>query len=123
LWEIPRTVHFVDATDDELTGAARASTMHLVNAFQPAVGNYQLIVTGLRPGLYALTINGRSSDGTAQPMIQVPGVTGVGSTSAFQIQYSSTPGATSSVVTVATLPGTLADLANSLQLGLIDNAG
>jgi hypothetical protein len=53
----------------------------------------------------------------------LPGVTSPGSTSMFQVQFSSTSGTSLTVSRVATFQNTLADIANSLALGLIGNEG
>jgi hypothetical protein len=77
----------------------------------------------VQPGLFTVTVHTYAQDGSALPLISVPGVASVGSTASFQIQYSSTPGGGSSVTRVATFPSTLADISNSFTLGLIDNQG
>jgi hypothetical protein len=121
--EIPQSTYFVDATDDEETGEPPTSTMHLVNAFQPTAGTYRVTISGVQLGTYTLEVSWASSDGAIQPKILVPGVARVGSISTFQIQYSPMPGASLTAARVASFQSTLADIANSLQLALIDNAG
>jgi hypothetical protein len=82
-----------------------------------------MTVTGLQQGPYALTLNATSSDGTAQPMISIPGIAGVGSISSFQVQYTSLAGSAVTLSRIATFQSILADINNSLALNLIDNAG
>jgi len=64
-----------------------------------------------------------SQDGSSQPEVLITGIAGPGSSSPFSIQVNSAPGAKSTVVAAATFPSTLADIDNSLSLGLIDNQG
>jgi hypothetical protein len=120
---IPNSTHYVEATDDEQTGAAPTEFSHVVDIFQPGRGNYQIIAAGLHLGTYVLVVRPFSQDGSAQPELSMSDIANVGSTSTFQVQYSSTPGAKSTVARVATFQTTLADISNSLQLGLMDNAG
>src|SRR6185437_15344495 len=64
-----------------------------------------------------------SQDGSSQPGVLIPGIAGPGSSAEFSIQLTSTPGSTSTITVAATISSTLADINNSLQLGLIDNHG
>ena len=64
-----------------------------------------------------------SQDGGPQPGIVFRGVTGEGSTSSFEIDFISTPGAVTRVIRVATFESTLVDIRNSRALGLIDSDG
>jgi hypothetical protein len=120
---IPQSTHVIDATDDEETGAPPIGSMHLVNIFQPSNGSYQVAVTAIQPGPYTLNLNTYSTDGSAQPPLSIGGIAGVGSSSTFQVQFSGSVGASPSLTRVATFDSTLADISNSLQLGLIDSAG
>ena len=51
------------------------------------------------------------------------GITAPGATSTIQVEYTPTGGTVSKITLVATPQGTLADIANSLQLNWIDNKG
>ena len=121
--EIPNSTHYVEATDDEQTGAVPTEFSHIVSIFQPGSGNYQIVLAGLHSGTYAFAVTAFSQDGSAQPVVVVQGVATVGSISSFQIQFSSSSGSSTTVARIASFQSTLADIANSLQLGLIANAG
>jgi hypothetical protein len=62
-------------------------------------------------------------DGSPQPDVLIPGIAGPGSSTSFSIQLTSAPGSTPTITVAATFSSTLADINNSLQLGLIDNQG
>jgi hypothetical protein len=123
LREIPQSVHSIDALVNDDTGDPPSGQSHTVNVFQPTTGTYTIIVAGLQLGQYQFGVRAYSQDGSAQPALSIPAIASVGSTSTFQIQFSSTPGETSTLTGVATFQSTLANIANSLRLGLIDNAG
>jgi hypothetical protein len=63
-----------------------------------------------------------ASDGTLQTTA-FPGVTIGGAATTYQVQYSPAPGSPSTVTLIASFQSTLADINNSLELGLIDNNG
>ena len=120
--EIPRSSYGQDFVSDNDTGQASGVT-HSINLFQPIQAAYQITVTGLKAGIYNLSIASFSTDGTRQPRALLAGIAAVASNSAFQVQFSPTPGSVPSVSRIATFQSTLADITNSLALGLIDNAG
>jgi hypothetical protein len=122
LKEIPGASYSEEAIDDDETGAP-GLTNRSVNVFQPPSGFYQVAITGVRLGTYALEIIPFRVDGSAEPRFFVPGIAAPGSISTFQTQYSSTSGSSSTVVRTATFQSTLADISNALQLGLIDETG
>ncbi len=121
--EIPGSAHFIDALRNDETGEPPTESGHSVQIFQPQQGTYRVILVGLKLGTYVLIVSPFSQDGSAQPEVRIPGISVAGSTSTFQIQFMSTPGALSTVVRVASFDGTLADINSSFQLGLIDNEG
>ena len=121
--EIPNSVYFRDALIDDVTGALPTETTHLAHIFQPAPGTYQIIITGLKLGTYNLSTRMFSQDGSSQPDSTITGVAGPGSTSSFSIQLSVVSGASPIVRRTPTFQSALADINNSLQLGLIDNQG
>jgi hypothetical protein len=96
---------------------------HSVDVLQPAQGTYVINVEGNQLGTYVLVVAPFSQDGTAQPRPTISGITGAGSSSSFQVNMTSSPGSTSQVVLTASFQSTLADIGNSLALGLIDNQG
>lgn len=120
--EIAQSSYGQDFLTDNDTGEAGGVT-HSVNVFQPSQGVYQISVTGLKLGTYNLSIASFSTDGVPQPRFSFAGITNVSSRTSFQIQFSSIPGATSTVILAASFENTLADIRNSFQLGLIDNDG
>jgi hypothetical protein len=121
--DIPGSAHFRDALDDDETGEPDFESAKFVQIFQPSQGVYRIILIGLKVGIYALSVDSFSADGSSKPELSVSGVTASGSASSFQIEFSSTPGAATTVLRVATLQSTLDDIGNSLQLDLIDNHG
>jgi hypothetical protein len=84
---------------------------------------YSVVISGLRLGTYTLTAHAFSADGSIQPNLSTDGMAAPGTTSAFKIAYNPSPGSSLNIVRVATFQTTLADISNSLQLGLIDNGG
>jgi Putative Ig domain/FIMAH domain/Peptidase_C39 like family len=108
-------------TDTETLDAT--SEVYSVSYSFPEVGTYAVQLIGLKSGTYQLTINSFDVNGAHQNYIVTPGVTVNGSSSKFQLKYSPAPGAVTTVTRFATFGSTLADIANSLALGLIDNEG
>jgi hypothetical protein len=121
--EIPDSVYFRDSEENQIAGQLDTGVSHSVLIPTPALGAYQAIVTGLTPGPYTLYVRTYSTDGTPQPVTRIQGIVGTGSTKTFQIQFASTPGSASAAVPMITFQNVLDDINNSLQLGLIDNAG
>ena len=123
LEEIPQSVHFVDSLRNDVTLTPPNGKSHSVLVFQPFAGPYTVLVTGLELGTYLLEADSFSTDGTPQVGTSVNGIASVGSSSTFQIQFGSAPNVSSTIARVASFQSALADIANSLALGLIDNAG
>jgi hypothetical protein len=121
--DIPQSAHFRDAIDDDITGEPATDVGHIVEISGPPQGLYQVVVTGLEPGSYALAVRPFSQNGSAEPMVALLGIAGPGTTATFQVQLATIPGGTSQLKRVASFQGTLDDITNSLQLGLIDNQG
>jgi hypothetical protein len=94
-----------------------------VEILGPPQGLYQVVVTGLKLGPYALAIRPFSQNGSSEPMVALLGIAGPGTTATFQLQLATIPGGTSQLNLVASFQGTLGDIANSVQLGLLDNQG
>ncbi|HEX7286531.1 MAG TPA: C39 family peptidase [Candidatus Angelobacter sp.] len=120
---IASSVYFRDSIRDDVSDAPPSEVSHLIEISQPAQGNYQVVVTGVKLGTYFLSSRMFSRDGSPQPDILIPGIAGPGSTSSYAMQVNSTPGAASSVSIAATFSSTVDDITNSLHLGLIDNQG
>src|ERR1700693_2862806 len=121
--QIPRSVYFRDGLEDDVTGAHPTAVAHFADVFQPSQGLYKITITGLKLGTYTLSTRMFSQDGSPQPERTLVGIAGVGSTSSVSLELSPSPGAVPRVKRLATFAGTLADISNSLQLGLIDNRG
>jgi hypothetical protein len=121
LQQIPGSAYFQDQIGDDVDGSSATGENHMVQILTPVQGTYQIVVTGLQPGLYSVLVHLYSQDGSPQALARFQGIAALGSSSSYQIQYTSTPGATSSVLLGATFQSTLADISNALQLGLIDN--
>jgi hypothetical protein len=74
-------------------------------------------------GMYDIEIFAFSENGSPQPRVILEGIAQQGSSTTFELEYSSQAGSTLQAKRVATFASTLADINNSLQLGLIDNQG
>jgi hypothetical protein len=126
VFEIPDGSYFRDFpfADDAGTDTANGDGSGIKTAYVPAAqnGTYQLIVTGTQLGTYTLHFGTRAANGTVQ-MVSTFGIVGIGTTVGYKIAYSSAPGASGPPVLLATFVGILADINNSLQLGLINNQG
>jgi hypothetical protein len=122
---LPNSAYFVqdNSVDTDAETLPATSTTYSVGSLLPKDGTYTVQLTGLQAGSYQLGIKSFDVNGKAQTYILTPGIANVGSSSTFRVQYVSTPGATSTVTRLATFDSTLADIANSLALDLIDNAG
>jgi hypothetical protein len=121
---IPQSYHFTDELDDDAPGdGIPIGPTHTVGILQPLQGTFQINVVGLKLSTFQLQISSIAQDGTATPPLTVTGITGPGSTLVFSLNFSSTPGSELSASRVASFPATLADIANSLSLLLIDNGG
>jgi hypothetical protein len=123
LQDIPHSSHFIDSLRDDETGEPPVGKSQFVDIAQPAQGIYSINLVGLQLGSFMFSVHTRTTDGASQVDAQIPGIAGPGSNTGFTLQYSSNPGASSSLVRVATFQSALGDIANALQLGLIDNAG
>ncbi len=119
---IPGSAYFSDSINDDETGVP-ADVTRQVPVFQPQQGTFNVNVNGTILGTYSLSIQVYSQDGGAQPGIVLAGIEGPGSTTLYQVQLVSAPGSVSTAILVANFSSTLADIGNSLQLGLIGNSG
>jgi hypothetical protein len=100
--QIPQSVYFGDSLRDDVTLAPPDTWSHSVLIFQPAIGMYTIALTGQQLGSYTLEVDAFFTDATAQPELTIPGIAAAGSTSTYQIQYSSLPGTVSTVTLMAT---------------------
>lgn len=122
LRQIPNSSHPEDRIDGDETGEI-GYTMHTVSVFQPVAGNYVVEVSGLKAGSFTLMLIPFASDRSYELQAALPGVAAAGSTSMFSLRYSPMPESTPNLVRIASFASATADITNSLQLGLIDNAG
>jgi len=91
--EIPGSSVFVDAIDDDVTGAAATSFAVNVGIPNPA-GTYRVLVVGMgRPS--ELRVDVYSVDGSAQPLILVPLSLEKGSRREFRLDVNTAPGSSS----------------------------
>lgn len=116
---IKNSAHFVDSYGNDVTSQAPSATGHFVDIFQPNLGNFSTNVVGLTPGIFELRIRAFSTDGSSQPALSVSGISGLNSSTTFQIHYLSVIGSTPAVTLIATFQSTLEDISNSRQLGLM----
>ena len=121
--EISRSSYWQDFLTDDDTGDRITGITHSVNLLQLAADTYQVQVTGLKLGTYALLIAPFSHDGSPQATSSIPGIAEPGSVSTFQIKYSPDMGAIPETARIVTFQGTLRDITDSLKLGLIDDVG
>lgn len=123
LKNIPQSNYVTDVVGSaEVVVDTAPRIAHSVDMLQPAQGTYVVQVEGSQPGTYSLVVAAFSQDGTAQPRPTISGIAGAGSSSSFQINLTSSPGGISQVVQMASFQTTLADISNSLALGLIKNS-
>lgn len=120
---IAGSAYFSDRLDNDETGEPGTDTVRQVPIFSPSVGTFNIQVNGTKLSPYSLSVRAFSQDGSAQPFIVLRGIGAPGSTSQYQIQFVSSPGSVSTGGVFATFQGTMSDISNSLQLGLIDNKG
>jgi hypothetical protein len=120
---IPGSAYFSDSIDDEFNGVPAIDVVRQVPIFQPQQGAFNVNVNGTKLATYSLSVRAFSQDGSAQPDIVLPGIEGPGSMTLYQVQFISSPGSVSNATLIASFVSTLADINNSLQLGLIDNPG
>jgi hypothetical protein len=120
--EIPKSAYLRTQVADDVTGETTTGLTHSIQVLTPTAGPYALTVSGVAQGLYNVSVHFYSEDGTAGSLTLV-GVANNGSSSTFQIEFSPTSTTGSTVSRMATFASTLADIANSLQLALMDNSG
>ena len=89
--EIGASNYFREGLRDEQDRAAPDAFNHSFESFQPAVGIYSVLVTGLGLGVYNLSIYVRSRDGSSPPSIEIQGVAGLGSSDSYRINFSPVP--------------------------------
>jgi len=121
--EIPRSVAFIDALANDITGAPATSFTSMISIFQPGGGAYEIGVTGTSLKVFTLSIRQFATDGSPDAPLSIMGVTNQGVTSTFTIQVNTVPGVIARAVRVSTFQSALVDLNNLASLGLINNDG
>jgi hypothetical protein len=98
LQQIPGSAYFVDRiTDGDAPGQTEPES-HIANIFQPAQGNYLVVVTGLRQGPFTLNINAFSQDGGPELPVVVTGMAEPGATFTYHVTYNPAPGSPLTVI-------------------------
>ena len=93
LSEIPNSVYFTDALDDDITEAPATDADHLVSISQPLPGTYRVLLSGQKSGTYNLVVKGYAQDGSPQLSTTLTGSTAAGSSSSASFLFPSTPSA------------------------------
>jgi hypothetical protein len=121
---LPQSAYFAqdNSIDTDTETVDATSVAYSVDYSFPPDGTYTVQLVGLQSDTYQLTINAFDVNGSHENYIVKSGVATKGSSSSFQVKFSSVPGATTTVTRTATFASTLADIANSVQLGLIETA-
>ena len=91
--EIPRSVFYRDAIDNDVTGEPATASTFFVDIEQPLQGTYEVLVTGLTGGVRTLLVSAISTDNKLQPLASVPVELSPGSTATFEVEFASFPGA------------------------------
>jgi hypothetical protein len=89
--EIPNSAYFRDRLDDDLTGEIDSNVSHSVQCYQPVAGAYQVILTGVQSGPFALDVLGFNRDGSSQRPLLIQGTATVGGTNSFSVAYDPGP--------------------------------
>jgi hypothetical protein len=97
LQQIPRSLYETDTLGSNESSNVSNETAHNIHIDQPQDGPYILTLNGLSAGEYKLIIRTFAGDGSAQPAIQYAGQIAPGEKILFQLNYTSQPGAVSSL--------------------------
>jgi len=120
---IPNSACFLDALGDDATGAPPHAFSSYLQISQPADGPYESLVIGTGRGVHTLSLRSFTADGSSQAGVSIPVITDSGSTSSFEVSFSSVVGSSSQLVRVATVGSVTQDIHVSRLQGLIDNDG
>jgi hypothetical protein len=108
---------------DDAGSAFSAGPSRFILLSSPADGQYSLGVHGIDLGTYSINFHSYANDGSVQPVVTLFGIAGAGSASSFDVSLSTMAGSPSSITRTASGNSALADVKNSLSLGLIKNSG
>jgi len=103
LENIPHSVYFRDALDDDATGASATQTSHYVYISSPVKGSYSVSVVGLIQAGYNLVLGGFSQDGNAETSVDLSGSVSSGSLVSYGVSFDPSPGASLSITSTAGL--------------------
>jgi hypothetical protein len=96
--DIPDSSCDVDFTGNKYTGEEHSEADERIS-FDPAKkGNYSLVVHGLQPGPFQVSISALSSNGSSEPSKEVEGLISEGEDKVFKLTYDPAPNATLAVV-------------------------
>jgi hypothetical protein len=98
--EIPQSIYSEDSIGNNSEGAKEID--HFLDISQPKTGVYFIMLTSVRAGDFQLSIRAVSKDGTSQHLISESGHLKQGSRLMFKLNYSSVPGAVSSLTRSST---------------------
>jgi hypothetical protein len=112
-----------NSVDTDLESIPATSTAYYVYWNLPQSGTYKVQLNGLQVGSYSMTVKAYDANGAPENYSVLPVIAKVGSISNFQVQFSAAPGSTTMVSRIASFESTLADINNSVLVGLIDNGG
>ena len=125
--EIPTGNYYRDfpiAPSDNVDAPSLGDPTGIKTAYivSPQSGTFRLDTFGTALGSYSLVIRTSASSGSPQEASFV-GLANVGQASTYEIGYSATSPTPITGQRVVTFQNALADISNSVQLGLIDNPG
>ena len=121
----PQSAYFVqdNSIDTDAETVDATETVYSVDYSMAQYGTYNVQLIGLKSDTYQLATSAFDGINIHPSYTVMPGVASKGSRSTFRIHFSSGPAPALMVTRMATFASTLADIGNSLELGLIDNKG
>ncbi len=96
--EIPRSVFYMDAIDNDVTGEPATTSTFFVEIPQAMEGTYEVLVTGLRRATSTVLVGALSSDHGSQPFAEARMLLSPGSATSLQVEFASFPGAITRIV-------------------------
>ena len=124
--QIPQGSYFRDGLlqddDENIPPSPDATATKNAYILNPVSGTYTANINGTGLGTYRLSYTTIATDKDIQTTSS-SGVSNGGSINQFNFTYSLVPGTPVTLMRMASFESTLADIQNSLQLGLIDNHG
>jgi hypothetical protein len=118
---IPSSSYLRTRLDDE-SGQIVAGVDRAVQVLRPALDKYRVVVSGLAPGTFALSVHSYSKDGSNEGSSAIEGVVGGGSSAEYELEFNSSESAPKAK-RIVTYESTLADISAVLALKWIANQG